>query len=225
MGAHLPGSDTARRDPVPHRRPDRPGAAGAARHAVVTALLAAGPGHPLLRAWPALIPVAALILGLDGYCLVNLVRAPSVRNLPKPLWAIVILFVSAPLGAVLYLCFGANRTGTRRPRTLSRGEAPRSAPPASAETAVVRPAVLAAGPAGSRPAVTTAGLTKDYGGTGLFDVDLVVPQGSIYGLVGLNGAGKTTLLSILAATRRPDRGTVSLAVGRTSAAVCPDAPE
>jgi ABC-2 type transport system ATP-binding protein len=194
----------------------------------VIALLTAGPAHPLLHAWPALLPVAVLILGLDGYCLVNLVRAPSVRNLPKPLWAIVILFVSAPLGAILYLCFGADRTGTGRPGTLSRGGASQSAQPArpaAAATAAVKPTVPAAGPADGRPVVTTTGLSRDYGGTGLFDVDLVVPQGSIYGLVGLNGAGKTTLLSILAGTRRPDRGTVSLAVGRASAAVCPDVPE
>lgn len=188
----------------------------------MTALTAAGPAHPMLHAWPALIPVAVLILGLDGYCLVNLVRAPSVRNLPKPIWAIVILFVSAPLGAILYLCFGADRTGTGRSRTPSRGGTPS---PATAATAAVKPAVLAAGPADGRAVVTTTNLTRDYGGIGLFDVDLVVPPGSIYGLVGLNGAGKTTLLSILAATRRPDRGTVSLAVGRTSAAVCPDVPE
>jgi len=191
----------------------------------VTALLAAGPAHPMLRAWPALVPVAVLILGLDGYCLVNLVRAPSVRNLPKPIWAIVILFVSAPLGAILYLCFGADRTGTGAARTRSRGGAPPSAPSAIAATAAVKPTVVAAAPGDGRPVVTTTGLSRDYGGIGLFDVDLVVPQGSIYGLVGLNGAGKTTLLSILAATRRPDHGTVSLAVGRTSAAVCPDVPE
>jgi ABC-2 type transport system ATP-binding protein len=191
----------------------------------VIALLAAGPAHPLLHAWPALLPVAVLILGLDGYCLVNLVRVPSVRNLPKPIWAIVILFVSAPLGAILYLCFGADRAGTHRPRTPARGGAPASAPSATAETAAVKPAGPAARPADGRPVVTTTGLSRDYGGTGLFDVDLVVPRGSIYGLVGLNGAGKTTLLSILAGTRRPDRGTVSLAVGRASAAVCPDVPE
>jgi ABC-2 type transport system ATP-binding protein len=191
----------------------------------VTALLAAGPAHPMLRAWPALVPVAVLILGLDGYCLVNLVRAPSVRNLPKPIWAIVILFVSAPLGAILYLCFGADRSGTGAARRRSRGGTPPSAPSAIAATAAVKPTVVAAAPGNGRPVVTTTGLSRDYGGIGLFDVDLAVPPGSIYGLVGLNGAGKTTLLSILAATRRPDHGTVSLAVGRASAAVCPDVPE
>ena len=52
--------------------------------------------------------------------------------------------------------------------------------------------------------VTTSGLTRDYGGVGLFDVDLLVPRGCVYGLVGMNGAGKTTLLSLLSGLRRAD---------------------
>ena len=73
--------------------------------------------------------------------------------------------------------------------------------------------------------VTTAGLTRDYGGTGLFDVDLRVPRGSVYGLVGPNGAGKTTMLSIITGTRHADRGTVEVAVPRRQVSVCPDVPE
>jgi ABC-2 type transport system ATP-binding protein len=73
--------------------------------------------------------------------------------------------------------------------------------------------------------VTTSGLTKDYGGAGLFDVDLRVPRGSVFGLVGPNGAGKTTLLSLLSAMRRPDRGTISMDIGHNQVAVCPDVPE
>lgn len=46
--------------------------------------------------------------------------------------------------------------------------------------------------------VQTHGLTKRYGKTTALDhVDLTIPNGSIYGLVGNNGAGKTTLLKIL----------------------------
>lgn len=46
--------------------------------------------------------------------------------------------------------------------------------------------------------VQTHGLTKQYGKTTALDhVDLTIPYGSIYGLVGNNGAGKTTLLKIL----------------------------
>ena len=74
-------------------------------------------------------------------------------------------------------------------------------------------------------AVSTSGLTRDYGGTGLFGVDLRVPRGSVYGLVGPNGAGKTTLLSILTGMRRADHGAVELAAARHDIAVCPDVPE
>ncbi len=73
--------------------------------------------------------------------------------------------------------------------------------------------------------ITTAGLTKQYGDRRALDgVDLVVPEGSVYGLVGPNGAGKTTLLGILAALRRATSGTVTLAVGRREVAVLPDTP-
>jgi len=75
------------------------------------------------------------------------------------------------------------------------------------------------------PAVTTVGLTRDYGGTGLFDVGLRVPRDCVYGLVGPNGAGKTTLLSIITGMRHADRGTVVVAVPRRHVAVCPDVPE
>ncbi len=56
-------------------------------------------------------------------------------------------------------------------------------------------------------------------------MDLVVPAGSVYGLVGPNGAGKTTLLSILTGMRTADRGSVDLGVDRRRVAVCPDVPE
>jgi ABC-2 type transport system ATP-binding protein len=60
---------------------------------------------------------------------------------------------------------------------------------------------------GEGPAAATFGLTRDYGGIGLFDVDLSVARGCVYGLVGPNGAGKTTMLSIITGMRHADRGT------------------
>lgn len=75
------------------------------------------------------------------------------------------------------------------------------------------------------PIITTSGLTRDYGGVGLFDVDLSVPRDCVYGLVGMNGAGKTTLLSLLSGLRRPQRGTIRMAIGRHQVSVCPDVPE
>jgi ABC-2 type transport system ATP-binding protein len=166
---------------------------------------------------PAVVPLLVLVLALDVYCLIDLARARSVRHVPKWVWLIVIVFISAPIGALVYLFVGRDR-----------GQDPGRDPV---------PALTGAGAAGGdirtsqgpaadgRAIVITSGLTRDYGGVGLFDVDLVVPRGSIYGLVGPNGAGKTTLLSLLSATRRPDRGTIGMHIGRHQIAVCPDVPE
>jgi ABC-2 type transport system ATP-binding protein len=247
-------------------------------------LLAAGAGGaarvpPGLAA--ALVPLLVLVIALDVYCLVDLARAKSVRNVPKWAWALVILLVSAPIGALLYLFIGREHGSGRAGMGAAwkgaagqgggsgAGGAPGGAAPGAGGAAgagVVRPPdehrpdehrpdehrpdehrpdehrpqegrpqegrpQEGRPPPGGRPPeagppiVTTSGLTRDYGGTGLFDVGLAVPRGSIYGLVGPNGAGKTTLLSLLSATRRPDRGTIGLSIGRNQIAVCPDVPE
>jgi ABC-2 type transport system ATP-binding protein len=73
--------------------------------------------------------------------------------------------------------------------------------------------------------IETRGLTKRYGSRlALADVDLSVPDGSVYGLVGPNGAGKTTLLGILAGLRRATSGSVRLGVESDEVAVLPDTP-
>ena len=47
-------------------------------------------------------------------------------------------------------------------------------------------------------AITTEGLTKDYGGgRGLFDLDLEVAEGEVFGYLGPNGAGKSTTIRLL----------------------------
>jgi ABC-2 type transport system ATP-binding protein len=190
-------------------------------------VLTAGSGGPFRLPPPgAILPLLVLLVALDAYCLVDLARASSSRGAPKIVWAIIILFVSAPFGALLYLFLGRDRDGGRPdPPATARGlqAAPRPAQPGPDGERGPSPAGPA--PAGRPPLVTTSGLTRDYGGTGLFDVDLLVPRGSIYGLVGLNGAGKTTLLSLLSGIRRPDRGAVSMSIGRNRVAVCPDVPE
>lgn len=51
---------------------------------------------------------------------------------------------------------------------------------------------------GKSQALEVSGLTKRYGDTAaLLGVDLQVPQGALYGLVGANGAGKTTFIKCL----------------------------
>jgi ABC-2 type transport system ATP-binding protein len=75
-------------------------------------------------------------------------------------------------------------------------------------------------------AVGTFGLTKTYGTrSALVGVDLVVPEGSLYGLVGPNGSGKTTLIEILAGLRRASGGEMDLGVGGGEVAYCPDVAE
>jgi hypothetical protein len=186
----------------------------------------ASPGHSLHlppHVLAALIPLLALILALDVFCLVDVARAKSVRNLPKVAWVVIILLISAPTGALLYLFLGRERGG-RQHRPPVPVPAPAPAPgPAQVPGGLAGPASVpgaAAVISPCGPVITTAGLTRDYGGTGLFDVDLAVPRGCVYGLVGPNGAGKTTLLSILSGTRHADRGTVTLLTRRNSIAVC-----
>ena len=57
------------------------------------------------------------------------------------------------------------------------------------------------------PAIEAHGLTKQYGGTRAVDaVDLHVPAGGVFALLGTNGAGKTTTVRMLATLLRPDAG-------------------
>jgi ABC-2 type transport system ATP-binding protein len=60
-------------------------------------------------------------------------------------------------------------------------------------------------------AVDIQGLKKSFRSQLALDgLDLTVPQGSIFGLVGKNGAGKTTTLSIIAGFLTPDSGHINL---------------
>lgn len=57
----------------------------------------------------------------------------------------------------------------------------------------------------------TNGLSKSYGRIqALTGVDMRVPAGSIYGLVGKNGSGKTTLMRLVAGLASPSGGTFTL---------------
>jgi ABC-2 type transport system ATP-binding protein len=65
--------------------------------------------------------------------------------------------------------------------------------------------------AAAEPAIRCTGLTKDYGrGHGLFDLDLDVRRGEVFGLIGANGAGKTTMIRLLMGLIRAARGTATL---------------
>jgi ABC-2 type transport system ATP-binding protein len=60
-------------------------------------------------------------------------------------------------------------------------------------------------------AVETSGLTKDYGnGRGIFDLELHVPVGEVFGFLGPNGAGKTTTIRLLMGLIHATRGSARI---------------
>jgi ABC-2 type transport system ATP-binding protein len=60
-------------------------------------------------------------------------------------------------------------------------------------------------------AIRTEGLTKDYGvGRGLFDLDLQVEEGEVFGYLGPNGAGKSTTIRLLMGFIHATRGAGSI---------------
>jgi hypothetical protein len=67
----------------------------------------AGRGHTLFLA---LLPVVVLAVAFDIYCVVDVVRASSVRHLPKAAWVLIIVVISAPWGGLAYLFFGRDRS-------------------------------------------------------------------------------------------------------------------
>ena len=60
-------------------------------------------------------------------------------------------------------------------------------------------------------AIKTQGLSKDYGsGRGLFDLDLEIAEGEVFGYLGPNGAGKTTTIRLLMGMIHPTAGSASI---------------
>ena len=66
-------------------------------------------------------------------------------------------------------------------------------------------------------AIVLRNLTKTFGETvAVRDLDLVVPEGALYGVIGPNGAGKTTTIRMMLSILFPDSGTLEV-LGRNSA--------
>ena len=58
-------------------------------------------------------------------------------------------------------------------------------------------------------AIVLRGLTKTFGSkVAVQDLDLVVPEGGLYGFIGPNGAGKTTTIRMILSILFPDRGEI-----------------
>src|SRR5512133_2474011 len=66
-------------------------------------------------------------------------------------------------------------------------------------------------------AIVLKRVTKTFGETvAVKDLDLVVPEGGLYGVIGPNGAGKTTMIRMMLSILFPDRGELTV-LGRPSA--------
>lgn len=64
----------------------------------------------------------------------------------------------------------------------------------------------------SQPAIAVSGLRKSFGDHVVLDgLDLTVPQGTVFSLLGANGAGKTTTVQILSTLISADAGDVRVA--------------
>jgi branched-chain amino acid transport system ATP-binding protein len=65
-------------------------------------------------------------------------------------------------------------------------------------------------PATRPPLLDVSGLSVAYGGVvAVSDVDLHVPEGTVYGLIGPNGAGKTSMVDALTGYTRPAGGRIT----------------
>jgi len=61
-------------------------------------------------------------------------------------------------------------------------------------------------------AIEATGLVKHYGDTyAVNELDLTIPEGMFFGLLGPNGSGKTTTIHMLSTLVRPDAGTIQVA--------------
>lgn len=59
--------------------------------------------------------------------------------------------------------------------------------------------------------LTIKQMSKDYGnGQGIFDINLSIAQGEVFGFVGTNGAGKTTTIRHLMGFLKPQQGSASI---------------
>jgi ABC-type branched-subunit amino acid transport system ATPase component/ABC-type branched-subunit amino acid transport system permease subunit len=96
---------------------------------------------------------------------------------------------------------------------LARCQPSRKVPPEPAAAAPSNVTPLPRIPAaGGGDLLVLRDIGISFGGLRALDgIDLVVPEGGLYGIIGPNGAGKTTLFNIINGFLAPDRGAITFA--------------
>ena len=86
-----------------------------------------------------------------------------------------------------------------------------TARPAMDAVTTARATATAHAPSGETLVVSTQGLTKRYGDTAVVNnMQLAVPEGTVYGFLGPNGAGKSTTMKMLLGLVHPSAGTATV---------------
>jgi branched-chain amino acid transport system permease protein len=100
-------------------------------------------------------------------------------------------------------------------RVLDRLARNKPAPPAAPRLMEAAPTVAALPRARAdtgKDLLVLRGIGISFGGLRALDeIDLVLPEGGLYGIIGPNGAGKTTLFNVVNGFLAPDSGTISFA--------------
>src|SRR5580658_614924 len=149
------------------------------------------------------IPVVAVVVAFDVWCLVDLARASQVRHLPKWVWAVAIC-VWGPWGGLVYLIIGKDRTAASMP-----GAAPMAGTAPMAEGAgIAASGQLLARRVPVDPVVIEVDqLTKRFGPVTAVDaLSFTVRPGQVTGFLGPNGAGKTTTMRVILGLDAPTSG-------------------
>jgi ABC-2 type transport system ATP-binding protein len=132
-----------------------------------------------------LVAAAAFV----AICLVDLIRTPTSRVLPRWAWALIIV-ASIPIGGIVYLVVGRG------------GRAEPSSPPIEN-----RPLPASAHPHRGGGSIEVLHLTKTFGATtAVDDLSFTVRPGHVTGFLGPNGAGKTTTMRVVLGLESPTAG-------------------
>jgi ABC-2 type transport system ATP-binding protein len=166
-----------------------------------------------------IIPFVVVQVGLMLYALYDLFQEDRRVKGDKIIWALVIAFVNI-IGPLIYFFVGRDEsrgaesdTGVRRPASTEPIERILATWPKLIAGADGGDGGGSEGGGGAELAISTAGLTKRYGGgvVALDHLNLNVPSGSIFGFLGPNGAGKTTTLRLLTGLAQATDGTGQVA--------------